>query len=336
MSYSLSNIQMKNYLVASSSPLTESLERLQCCYEAGFSAAILKSAAAYNRTGTGYGRKVVYTADGYYADASFEREILTLQEGVALYTSASQLCPSDMLLIPSISASSIEPKEWLESCKQFAACVAPLLQLDFFYLGTLIHDSNFYNKLHQLLDVLVADLDCDIMPKLNLNFDPDYICKLLRECGIKTVSLLDSMREDPDESLGLHKGTTSYFGRRQLPWTIRYLKAAKKFNLEVCAGGGVMSKQDVDTLLALGADMVQTASYILHRDFSAAQDLLAPSLRPCNHSVKLKHNPWCDCENGIPCENCGACTPHKVPSQTIKRENRVSESVGDSYGKLRT
>lgn len=336
MSYSLSNIQMKNYLIASSSPLTESLERLRCCYEAGFSAAILKSAAAYVRTRTGYGRKVIYTADGYYADASFEREILTLQEGVALYKSASILCPSDMLLIPSVSASSLDPEEWLHSCEQFAACGAPLLQLDFFYLGTLIHDSSFFSKLRQLLTVLVSDLDCGIMPKLNLNFEPDHICKLLRECGIKTVSLLDSMREDPDESLGLHKGTTSYFGSHQLPWTIRYLKAAKKFDLEVCAGGGVMSKNDVDTLLALGADMVQTASYVLYRDFSAAQDLLDPSLRSCNHSIILKHNPWCDCENGTPCENCGACTPHQVPIQTIKRENQVSESVGGSYGKLRT
>ena len=47
MQYFLSDIKMKNYLIASSSPLTESVERIKCCYEAGFAAAILKSAADY-------------------------------------------------------------------------------------------------------------------------------------------------------------------------------------------------------------------------------------------------------------------------------------------------
>lgn len=132
MEYTLSNIGMKNYLVASSSPLTESVERLRCCYEAGFSSAILKSSAEYVKTGTGYGRKVVYVKDGYYADASFEREILTLEEGIELYKKALNNCLSDMLLIPSVSASSLEPEEWLNSCRQFELCGASLIQLDFF------------------------------------------------------------------------------------------------------------------------------------------------------------------------------------------------------------
>nr|WP_326153091.1 hypothetical protein [uncultured Oscillibacter sp.] len=328
MPYSLSNIKMKNYLTASSSPLTESVERLRCCYEAGFSSAILKSAAAYVRAGTGHGRKVVYTEDGYYADASFEREILTLEEGIALYKTALDVCPSDMLLIPSVSASSLAPEEWLQSCKQFASCGAALLQLDFFYLGTLSHDSTFFEKLRQLLTVLGSNLDCSIMPKLNLNFEPNQICKLLQECGVKTVSLLDSMREDPDRDLGLHKGTTSYFGNRQLPWTIEYLKAAKRCGLETCAGGGVVSKKDVDTLLSLGADMVQTASYVLCRDFTAVQDLLEPTLWSCSHSEILKHNPWCDYKDGEPCEKCGACALHKTSMQATNAESLISACMG--------
>lgn len=328
MAYSLADIELKNYLTASSSPLTESVERLRCCYEAGFSSAILKSAAAYVRSGTGHGRKVVYTEDGYYADASFEREILTLEEGIELYESASAVCPPDMLLIPSVSASSLEPEEWLSSCERFASCGAPLLQLDFFYLGTLNHDGSFFDKLRQLLTALVSDLSCRIMPKLNLNFEPDYICGLLRECGVKTVSLLDSMREDPGGDLGLNSGTTSYFGGRQLPLTIRYLKAAKHCNLEVCAGGGITSKKDVDTLLSLGTDMIQTASYVLCRDFTAVRDLLEPALQSRSHSKLLKHAPWCDCENGAPCEGCGACALRKASMQIGKAEAPVSTCKG--------
>lgn len=38
---------------------------------------------------------------------------------------------------------------------------------------------------------LVQSLNCSVMPKLNLNFDPDKVCKILKESGIKTISLLD-------------------------------------------------------------------------------------------------------------------------------------------------
>lgn len=312
MKYSLSNIHMRNYLTASSSPLTESLERLQCCKDAGFSSAILKSAAAYKKTGTGYGRKVVYVEDGYYADASFEREILTLEEGLELYKRSLELCSPDMFLIPSVTASSLDPEEWIESCKQFELYGAQLLQLDFFYLGTMKHDNAFYGNLRNLLTNLVKTLNCNIMPKLNLRFEPDQICQVLKESGVKTISLLDSMREDPDYRLGLHKGTTSYFGSRQLPHTLRYLKVAKQYELEVCAGGGITSKSDVEQLLTAGANMIQVASYILRRDFSAVKDLLDNGLCPQVHSKRLSHNPWCDCESGAKCENCGACVANNA------------------------
>ncbi len=313
MRYSLSNIEMKNYLVASSSPLTESVERIKCCYEAGFAAAILKSAADYKRSGTGYGRKVVYTNDGYYADASSEHEILTLNEGLKLYETALKSCPSDILLIPSISASSLNPEEWSSSCREFEKLGAKLIQLDFFYLGTLIQDETFYDSLQSLLKTLNKKLNCYIMPKLNCNFDSDKICKVLKESGISTISLLDSMRakfNDKLDKLGLHKETTSYFGHHQFQCTVKYLETAKKYGLEVCAGGGITSKKDIEYLLKEGADMIQVASYILNRNFESVKDLLEKDFSSKLNSNILKHNPWCDTEDGATCKECGACKHH--------------------------
>ena len=313
MSVLFSGLEMKNYLVASSSPLTESVERVKCCYEAGFAAAILKSAAAYERSGDGHGRKVVYVKDGYYADASFEHEILTIDEGIDLYTSAVRHCAPDMILIPSVSASSLEPDEWISSCRRFEELGAKMLQLDFFYLGTLIHDRSFFESLEILLTALRGTLKCKVMPKINNRFEPDAIFRVIKASGISSVSLLDSMREDPDEILGLHKGTTSYFGPRQFPYTLEYLRKAKQYGLEVCAGGGVTSRADVETLLFEGADMVQVASYVLNRNYESVGDLLEPKLAKKTAHPMLKHNPWCDVENGALCENCGGCNVHVLP-----------------------
>lgn len=311
MQYFLSDIKMKNYLIASSSPLTESVERIKCCYEAGFAAAILKSAADYERTGTGYGRKVIYTNDGYYADSSFEHEILTIDEGLNLYRKSLAICP-DMLLIPSISASSLNASDWITPCQKFENLGAKLLQLDFFYLGSLEHDTKFYNSLQLLLETLTKTLKCKIMPKLNPRFEPNTICQILKISGIHTISLLDSIRETPNDYLELHKETTSYFGSRQFPYTLNYLKIAKQYGLEVCAGGGITSKEDVDILLAAGANMIQVASYILNRNFESTKDLLGTNF-PTNSNYKLlRHNPWCDTENGALCQDCGACIPHAL------------------------
>lgn len=311
MSISFAGAELKNRLVASSSPLTESLPRLLRCRKAGFGAAILKSAADYTRTGTGHGRKVVYIGDDYYADASFEREILTAEEGLALFRSAAALS-GGMLLIPSVSASSMEPDDWYSVCRPFQDEGAVLIQLDFFYLGTLLHDSGFYQKLHRMLTALNEQLNCAVMPKLNPGFDPETTCALLADTGVQYVSLLDSIREDLPPEYGLHQGMTSYFGGRQLPVTLRYLDAAVRHGLSACAGGGVTSPQDVRLLREKGAELVQVASYILKDGFSKANELLpsvsAPALpKAMLDRSFLEHNPWCDVEDGAVCEQCGAC-----------------------------
>ena len=313
MNYVLAGIPMKNYLIASSSPLTESVERLICCKEAHFSAAILKSCADYEKTGTGYGRKVVYVEDGYYADASFENEIFTLEEGIELFRDAYNVIGNDMLLIPSVSALSLEAEEWSSSCKQFEKLGAKVIQLDFFYLGTLKHDDEFYISLRVLLSSLKKNIACMIMPKLNLRFEPNKICAILKDSGINYVSLLDSMRENPDEKYNLHLSNTSYFGSRELPFTLQYLNVAKKQGLFVCAGGGVAKREDVDVLIESGADMIQIASYILNRDYSFTKDLLSDTTEYDFDNPILKHNPWCDYIKPSNCDRCGACANHILP-----------------------
>ncbi len=300
------SIELKNPLIASSSPLTESAGRILRCQEAGFGGAILKTAAHYRRSGEGYGRKVVFIGEDYYADASFEREILTLEEGLALYKDALAYS-KDMLIIPSVSASSMEAADWLPICLEFEALGAKLIQLDFFYLGCIItsQDMTFYQRLSKLLSRLRRELDCTIMPKLNFSFDPECICRTLSDSGIEQVSLLDSIRFTLPARFGLHPETTSYFGGKQLPLTLDYLHHAVKYGLEVCAGGGICSAEDAELLMKNGARLIQTASYVLRNGFSQAPVLLRGE--PC--SVEEGQKTWCDADHygGHGCEKCGFC-----------------------------
>lgn len=311
--------EIKNPLIASSSPLTETAARVQRCREAGFGGVVLKTTAEYRRTGEGYGRKVVFLGDDYYADASYEREILTLEEGLSLYENSVAIA-DDMLVIPSVSANSREPEEWLRICRRFENLGAKLIQLDFFYLGTLIrwNDRHFYEWLGQFLIRLQSGLSCSVMPKLNFSFDPGQTCRVLADCGIAQVSLLDSIRFALPERFGLHRDTTSYFGSKQLPLTLDYLRCAVEAGLEVCAGGGVSSAQDVDLLLEHGAKLVQTASYVLKNGFRNVPVLLHGEPTALSKECYA----WCDAEDygGRGCESCGFC-------RSVKR--RVTSSLPD-------
>lgn len=304
-------IELKNFLVASSSPLTETAAKVQRCKEAGFGGVILKTAAHYSRSGNGYGRKVVFIGEDYYADSSFEREILTLEEGLKLYQDTLP-CKGDMLVIPSVSADSMKLADWIHVCSAFDALGAKLIQLDFFYLGSVISgmDSNFYPHIGKLMTELQKELNCTLLPKLNFHFAPELIFQTLAESGIGQVSLLDSIRHALPKRFGLHPETTSYFGRKQLPLTLDYVRCAVKYGLEVCAGGGVDSAEDVDLLLESGATLVQTASYILKNGFSQTPLLLHKE--PV--SIKDDKKTWCDAAyyGGDNCEKCGFCLHHQT------------------------
>lgn len=315
-------IELKNPLVAASSPLTESLRRIECCRDAGFGAAVMKSAAPYapnDERLSSHPRKVVPSGRGYCADGSFKSEIAPLEKALDLYKSASSQA-GDMLLIPSLCVCAVEPESWIEACARFEEAGARLIQLDFFYLGTVVHRPDFARRLKTLLRELTSGLGCAVMPKLNPRFAPDRICRLMAESGVECVSLLDSIRAKRkhvvklnrtlDLNPKLHPPLTSYFGPHQLPLTLEYLAAAKRYSLSVCAGGGASGPRDFAELIARGADLVQTASFVLRNGYARASELLRALGEPApepDDPASLTHHTWCDIEETGLCSGCGGC-----------------------------
>lgn len=296
-------ITLLNCLTAASSPLTESAARLRCCEKAGFGSAILKSCDPTAHDLPVWHRRVLYTPEGYYADGSYPEEIMPLADALKLYDAASG---GRMHIIPSVSCLSFDREEWLRGCLPFALRGAELIQLDFFYvsgqIGQGLADLTELGTLLRALRKAMEPYGCRLMPKLNPALEPDGICGTIRDAGIRQVSLLDSVRREPPEGSSLHSGSTSWFSREMLPLTLRYLKSAKAFGLEVCAGGGVDSREDVLTLLENGASLVQTASCVLRRGYRAVPALLGE-----NGGDVPDHRPWCDAEDGAPCIGCGGC-----------------------------
>ena len=261
--------ELENPIIASSCIATESVENILRLVENGVQGAILKSCANYQRGVVSGKRQFAVGKDGFlYASSPFEKEILTLEECLSMLSELRE--KTDILLIPSFTADSLEPSAWIPSCQKLAESGADAVQLDFFYMGNLIGTDNFSVKMITLLKELTKNIPVPVMPKLNINLPKDYIMPLLAKASIEYVSLLDSVRspylEEKNGSYFLSERldtqTTSCFGHWQLPLTLSYTYTAAKYGLKACAGGGVTNAEDVQKLLAAGAVTVQSATFL--------------------------------------------------------------------------
>ena len=262
--------QLENPLIASSCIATESVSNVLRLAKNGVQGAILKSCADYKRGKVSGKREfAVDKVLGYtYASAPFESEILTMDECLEML---QILRPqTEILLIPSFTASSLAVEDWIPSCQKLETAGADGIQLDFFYMGNLIGTDGLSGHIVSLLRKLNDSLHIPVMPKLNINLPKDYIMPLLAEGGVQYVSLLDSVRSpylcktDGAYHISdrLDAETTSCFGHWQLPLTIGYTYTAAKYSLKVCAGGGITCAEDAQKLLAAGATTVQSATFL--------------------------------------------------------------------------
>lgn len=261
---------LENPMIASSCIATESVANVLRLAQNGVQGAILKSCADYKRGSVLGKRKFAVDKElGYtYASAPFASEILTLDECLEMLRTLR--LQTEILLIPSFTASSLVSEDWIPACQQLEAAGADGIQLDFFYMGNLIGTDGLNECIVNLLRKLNAALHTPVMPKLNINLPKDYIMPLLVEGGVQYVSLLDSVRSpylrkrDGAYHISecLDAETTSCFGHWQLPLTLGYTYTAVKYGLKVCAGGGITCADDVQKLLAAGAVMVQSATYL--------------------------------------------------------------------------
>lgn len=256
-------------IIASSCIATESTGNILRLVQNGVQGVILKSCTDYKRTDISGKRQFAVDKEGFtYASSPFEKEILTLDECIGIMNELES--QTDILIIPSFTASNLSPDEWLSPCLQLEEAGADGIQLDFFYMGCIIGTKDFSEKLEWLLNELRKALSIPVMPKLNINLPKDFIMPILVKAGIEYVSLLDSVRSpylkcengEYHISRRLDADTTSCFGSWQLPLTISYTYTAARHGLKVCAGGGITCGDDVKKLLAAGALTVQSATYL--------------------------------------------------------------------------
>lgn len=273
-------VQFPNPIIIASCPLTENISNIMRCVNEGAGGIILKTAAAYQRLTEAGQRKILQGKNGYWAQSTFEREIMTLEEMTGLIKETKKY--TNIPVIASIASEGLSSDKWVSACGQAERAGAEMVQLDFFYMPDLVSLENAEIKLTQLIMQIRNEIHIPIIPKININLPAGFIFPILRKSGIQVVSLLDSIRvplvkewietQDWKKNALTNEGT-SFFGSWQLPLSLHFLMEARKYGLIVIGGGGIRSTEDVAIMLHLGADLIQIASMAMFGRWSEISNI---------------------------------------------------------------
>lgn len=325
--------EVKGRMVAASCPATESLENIIECEKNGAIAVILKSASSI-RLNDGGRRRCLLDKDKsvFWCESGFDREIMEMDKAYDLAKAAVN--STYLLVIPSITEMSLNPKIWLRDCKKMEEAGVHGIQLDFFYFPELMAEDNFNELFVTLLKTLITNCQIPIMPKLSRNLPEIYISKLLKKAGVKYVSLLDSIKAPKPVNSDLLGKSLSVFGNWMFELTRQYTKVLSDAGFQVCAGGGVVSEKEASELIRLGANTIQLATEVLLKGYKRFSEIeskicINPSLpesfsgeriitfeaSKCVGCNKCMNQSFCNVVKSFmeigdnsSCEGCGLCS----------------------------
>ncbi|NLV44183.1 MAG: hypothetical protein GXY07_06760 [Candidatus Hydrogenedentes bacterium] len=273
--FQMGNIALANPIVVASCPATEDIERLCRCADAGAGAAILKSCHGIRTTPTDQGmRRFRNTDRGLWGTSTTARELIHPEKACKIINELRTY--SEMPVIPSVAAYTLDSQEWIETLLMFEANGIACAQLDLFYLEEDLSLPETQGRLYNLILEIACESSIGLLPKMNQEIRPGAAIKTFADTGIVGWSILDSIRirfpedrrlKSPDLPVFAYANglnAASLFGAWQFPLVCEYLyRLRTQTDLPILAGGGVSDARDVARLLTMGADAVQVATPIL-------------------------------------------------------------------------
>jgi dihydroorotate dehydrogenase/NAD-dependent dihydropyrimidine dehydrogenase PreA subunit len=277
-------LKLKNPVIAASAPPTETFDNIMKCVEAGVGAVVTKTSANFDSSKFILGgRRTYINNQGVWAQGTFRHETLTLKEGIDLVRRV--VSAVDVPIIASVGSLTLDSKDWLDSCLAMQDAGASMIQLDLFYIPQPRSAPENIKSLLELLSSLTSKVHIPIAPKLNHDIPVHYATRILREAGIASVFLIDSVRVPVP--IDIHqKGTPrmkflngarecSLFGEWQKPLTLYYTSVIyHDLGLPISSGGGFMDGDDAIEAIMWGATTVQFASLIIKHGYGQIKKLL--------------------------------------------------------------
>lgn len=269
-------ILLKNPVVASPSPATESIDNIQRCADKGVGAIILKSIGPQTiaKKSKLIPRRMVFRDSTLYMLSSLQREIMSVDQGLRLLRESKKNVP--VPIIASVCGQCEEFDAWKNACDAMATAGADMIQLDLLYSVGLADNAEgkSLNEIVSLAEEVRDSTGKPVMIKLSAKIPIDTVIRDLRGKDV-AVSLLDSIQVGIPANVASEKTTFSEFygvarhgrclaaGKILYPLSLLYTQELSRNGIgPICAGGGVFRGQDAMGLLLSGASLIQIATAI--------------------------------------------------------------------------
>lgn len=263
------NLNLKNPLIAASSPLTSNVESLIKLEKAGIGAVVLKS--IFEEELNSESRKAMLDNEQYLGHSdfaevfsSFNKDYL-LNQYLELLVSAKQ-----KLSIPVIaSINCIHPEAWIEYAERFEACKPDALELNYYPIASdaSVKGEEVDKALFSFVKKARKATALPLIIKLGNNYSSlSYNIKKLEAEGIDGVVLFNRFyRPDIDIETEEITSRLTLSTENEIGHILRWvaLMSAELKNLDIIANTGVHTSASLIKMLLAGAKAVEICSVLM-------------------------------------------------------------------------
>ncbi len=271
-------LKLKNPLIASSSGMTDSLEKIKILYDNGISAIVLKSIFEEQilREIDSLGVNNMY---GTYQDAENYVSFYTREHNLNNYIQLIQDAKKEVDIPIIASISCISDNEWVEYAKKIEAAGADGIELNMFILPSdpKLNGSEIEQVYFDVVNHIKQQVNIPIALKLGSYFSgmADTMIKL-SNTGISSIVLFNRFFT-PDIDLDTEKVISSniYSTPDENGNTLRWISIlADKVACNLSASTGVHDGKALIKNLLAGANTVQIASVLYKKEISYISEML--------------------------------------------------------------
>lgn len=258
-------LQLRNPLVASSSPLTASVEKIEELYRSGIGAVVLKSVFEEQITGEA---TVLQRYNDYAEAAAYLRTYVAndyMKGFVSLIKEAKQR--TDIPVIASINCAS--EGKWMDYAGKIQDAGADALELNIFFLPTnpKIEGGDIVDKYLRIVEKVVASTDIPVSVKLSMRFT--NILRVAQQIYFRRAKgvVMYNRFFEPDINIDTMEYTAAdgISSPKELHNSLRDIAVTSALvpGLDISASTGIHSGEDAVKAILAGAKTVQLCSTLL-------------------------------------------------------------------------
>jgi dihydroorotate dehydrogenase (fumarate) len=271
------NLNLKNPIIVASSGLTNSVEKISACEEAGAGAVVIKSMfeEVLAKDDWGLAESAPYHPEAHdYLNAE-----LQLQYGPNDYCELISNSKSRVKIPVIASINCISAKWWVEFAKKVENAGADALELNIFSIPTDPEEESATREktYYEVLESVKAKIDIPVAMKIGRNFTslPNLLSQLDKR-GLDAVVMFNRFTEPDIDIHNLKMRTTfSFSSQDEIHTLLRWIAlVSPNISCNISATTGIHTAEGIIKLLLAGASTVQLASVLYKNGLKMIKKLL--------------------------------------------------------------